>query len=62
MKALSDRGMILFDDSERPEFSPGLSFISGHGFKSIRFSGMKPSEIVFAETTLFYRDDNIFGI
>ncbi len=62
VKSLTSRGVIVFDDSERMEFSDGKNFLDSSGFRSLRFRGPKPSEIVFAETTIFYKDGNVFNI
>lgn len=60
---LTENGVIIFDDSNRTKYQEGKDCLLNKGFKSLEFEGLKPGgygELV--QTTIFYRDNNIFGI
>ena len=59
---LSERGVIVLDNSERPRYRDGIDFILKGGFKRIDFWGMAPLVPNYQCTSLFYRDDNILGV
>jgi hypothetical protein len=59
---LSDRGVLLLDDSERPRYQPAMDHAASMGFKRLDFNGIKPAGFDMVRTTLFYRADNCLGI
>lgn len=60
--ALSDDGIIIFDNSQVPEFKEGCDFIEQSGFKKIDFIGMTPVINHNNTTTIYYRSNNCIGI
>lgn len=62
LKALTDRGVIIFDDSNWDKYQKTISYLKSTGFRQLPFRGMCPIEFSESETSIFYRDDNILGI
>lgn len=62
VEILSERGVIVLDDSERVEYSEGMKYILNQGFKKINFWGMPPGMLLRKCTTVFYRNNNCLGI
>jgi hypothetical protein len=60
--ALSSEGVVVFDNSNRPEYASGLRALAGAGFASVPFVGMAPSINEESETTVFYRRTNCLGL
>ena len=58
----NETGLLLLDDSSRKEYNEGIDYARRQGFKSLTFSGLKPTGIGVDETTIFYRTQNCFGI
>ena len=59
---LSQSGIIILDDSERPEYKIGIDFILKNGFKSLDFWGIAPTILFKKCTTVFYRNINCLKI
>lgn len=62
IKALSERGVIILDDSERDDYRDGVSFLKQSGFKELSFSGISPGLFYRKSTSVFYKADNCLGI
>jgi len=62
LDSLSDNGVLILDDSQRKLYRDGIAFLEGKGFKRIHFEGLKPKGKIMDRTTVFYRDNNCFGI
>jgi hypothetical protein len=62
LDALSSDGVILWDDTNRERYAPGIRFLASKGFKRIDFEGMKPCTIETTATSVFYRSNNCLGI
>lgn len=60
--ALSADGIVLWDNSERPEDQPGMDLLRDQGFREVEFSGLGPVARVAWSTTVFYRKDNFLGL
>ncbi len=60
--ALSERGVIILDDSERSKYAEAIDFLTGQGFRHIAFSGISPGFFYYKSTSVFYRDGNCLGI
>jgi len=62
MKSLKPEGVIIFDNSDRKDVEPALTYLKQIGFRSIDFRG--PSSLITWSntTTIFYRDGNCLGI
>lgn len=59
---LSESGVIILDNSNRPEYSDGINYLLKHNFKKIEFVGMTSSITTSSATTIFYKTNNCFLI
>src|SRR5690625_1065884 len=62
VKHLSEKGIIIFDDTSRPRYRRGIDLLRESGFKHLPFRGFSPIEFLPCETSLFYQGENILGI
>lgn len=62
VKKISDNGVIVFDDSEREKYQEMFTIMSDLNFKHLPFSGIAIGAIHKKCTSVFYRDNNVFGI
>jgi hypothetical protein len=62
VKAVSETGVIVLDDSEREFYREGISFLKSKGFKELAFTGISPGLFYRKATSVFYRTDNCLGI
>lgn len=62
VSALSSNGVIVLDDSERPEYQPARDFLISSGFRELSFSGISPGLFYLKATSVFYRSDNCLAI
>lgn len=62
LQALSDRGVIIFDDSDWEKYQKTIHYLRSLEFRQIPFRGMCPIEFKKRETSIFYRDGNLLGI
>ncbi|MBE7179353.1 MAG: FkbM family methyltransferase [Mucilaginibacter polytrichastri] len=60
--ALTDRGVVVLDDSERDFYRPGIEFLKENGFRELPFSGISPGLFYNKSTSIFYRSNNCLGI
>ncbi len=59
---LSRRGILLWDNTERAKYQPGMQHLREQGFRQLDFWGMSPITIFRSCTSIFYRSDNCLGI
>lgn len=59
---LSPSGILILDNSEVPDYAEGIAFLKGKNFKVLDFEGMTPGIPTVTQTSVFYKDGNIFGI
>jgi len=62
IKALTEDGVIVLDDSEREKYTEAHTFFKDQGFKHLPFTGMAPGVIVSKCTSVFYRSINCLDI
>jgi len=62
VKAVSETGVIVLDDSERDDYKTGIDFLIKSGFKELSFSGISPGLFYRKSTSVFYKADNCLGI
>jgi hypothetical protein len=62
IQALSPSGVIVLDDSERPEYEQARSFLKENQFKELSFSGISPGLFYLKATSVFYRTENCLDI
>lgn len=62
--ALKQDGVIIFDDTDREQYKEAYQYLKESGFKRLDFKGLIPALIYPAEgsTSIFYREDNCFGL
>ncbi|MGC9457935.1 MAG: hypothetical protein ACP5DC_10500 [Halothiobacillaceae bacterium] len=62
LECLSDRGVLLLDDSERPDYEEAFEIARGMGFRVLDLKGLKPTKLKPARSSIFYRNDNCLGL
>jgi hypothetical protein len=60
--SLSDKGVIILDNSQRTNYNESQKFLLAKGFKRIDFTGLCPAVAHINTTTIFYRTENCLGI
>jgi len=55
-------GLVIFDDTHRDKYKPGVERLKKLGFKELQFWGMGSGSVYEKCTSLFYRTENCFGI
>ncbi|MGD9562028.1 MAG: FkbM family methyltransferase [Pyrinomonadaceae bacterium] len=60
--ALSESGVVLLDDSDRPRYQAAFQIAAENGFRSLDFEGLKPTGATVDRSTLFYRPNNCLNI
>ncbi len=60
--ALTARGVIVLDDSERDKYNEARLFLKDKGFKELSFSGISPGYFYRKATSVFYKDGNCLGV
>ncbi|HEY0669753.1 MAG TPA: FkbM family methyltransferase [Sphingobacteriaceae bacterium] len=62
LPALTDDGVVVLDDSERPQYMNGIKFLEQNGFKELRFTGISPGSFIYKATSVFYKPNNCLGV
>ncbi len=62
ISALSSRGVILLDDSNRENYQEGIEFAKEKGFRALDMEGLKATGEGVYRTTILYREGNCLGI
>lgn len=62
VEALSDAGVIIWDNADRAKYQRGYDFLTERGFRRIDFTGLGPIMCEPWTTAVFYRDGNCLGI
>jgi hypothetical protein len=62
LAALKPDGVIVWDNSDRPDYDAGYRFLLENGFKRLDFWGMGPINAYGWCTSVFYRPQNCFEI
>lgn len=60
--SLTEDGIIVLDNSERPDYAEAFTFFKEKGFKHLPFTGMSPGVTTFNRTSVFYKSNNCLGI
>ncbi|MFA6946116.1 MAG: FkbM family methyltransferase [Pedobacter sp.] len=60
--ALSEKGVVVLDDSEREHYAAAINFFKEEGFRALSFSGISPGLFYRKSTSVFYKDNNCLGI
>lgn len=59
---LTEKGVMVLDNSDRESYLPGIEFLLSKGFKKLDFWGIAPSYGHQTCTTVFYRANNCLNI
>jgi len=59
---LAPGGVLVLDDSERPEYAPALAALTAAGFRAVEFWGLAPGWVERKCTSVFYRRENVVGL
>lgn len=59
---LSERGILILDDSWREEYEEIFIHFRSLGFRELSFTGLKAGGLILEKTTLFYREENVLDI
>jgi hypothetical protein len=62
IKAVSESGVIILDDSEREHYRDGINFLKKNGFKQLSFSGISPGLFYNKATSVFYKTNNCLNL
>ena len=62
LEALTDDGIVIWDNSDRDQYSEGFDLLTDRGFRRLDFWGVVPGGVKEISTTLFYRERNCLGI
>jgi len=59
---LKPDGVLILDNSDRPDYQEGINFMLEKGYKKIDFIGMVPVVALRSATSVFYKTENCLGI
>lgn len=59
---LTNKGVIVLDDSERKQYSDGIKHLIKEGFRRIDFWGISPGQLYRKCTTIFYKTNNCLSL
>lgn len=62
LRHLKDNGVIVWDNSDREEYTLAKEDVRKNDFKAIDFSGPVPCSIIKSRTSIIYRRENVLGI
>ena len=62
LKALNDKGVIIWDDTSRERYQEGYDYLKANGFKRLDFRGLSPGKGEAKSTSIFYREENCLDI
>ncbi|WP_462325826.1 glycosyltransferase [Desulfoplanes sp.] len=63
LSSLSSSGIVVFDNTDRPEYMPGREFLKESGLKELRLPGLASMVLNLAScTSIFYKDGNCLGL
>jgi hypothetical protein len=62
LNILSEKGVIILDNSNRASVKEAANFLHDNGFKQISFSGLSPGNHTTKATSVFYKGHNCLGL
>jgi hypothetical protein len=62
INSLSDDGVIVFDNSNLPDYAEGVTYLEGQNFKRLDFIGISPVTAHTNFTSIFYKHNNCLSI
>lgn len=61
-RCLTDRGVIVWDNTDRSKYEPGLKFLLDSGFRGVDLRGAVPGPLQSSVTSIFYRSNNCLAL
>jgi len=61
-KYLKEQGILILDNSDRPDYQIGINFMMEKGYKKIDFIGNTSIVAMISSTTIFYKPQNCLDI
>lgn len=62
LKNISNRGVIIFDDTDREQYNEAVDYFLNSGFRKIDIEGLKAGGFDLHKATIFYKNNNCLGI
>ena len=62
VKALREKGVLIFDNSDRSQYQPALDFLEEQGFKRLDFWGLQAGFTNTTCSSLFYKTENCLNV
>jgi hypothetical protein len=62
LNSLKPQGVVIWDNADREKYSEGYDFLIANSYKRIDFEGTGPIERFSWWTSVFYKENNCFGI
>ena len=62
LTALTDDGVVVLDDSERPQYQDAIRYLEANGFRELRLTGISPGVFIYKATSVFYKPNNCLGV
>lgn len=62
LQRLKDDGVVIWDNTERPDYEEGLSCLDARGFRRLDLWGLSPGIDLMLCTSILYRSDNCLGL
>jgi hypothetical protein len=62
LSSLTDRGIVIWDNSDRSRYQEGFDILAANGFRRLDFIGNGPINALPWETAIFYRPGNLLGL
>jgi len=61
-EVLKKSSVIVVDDTDRERYREIYGILRKRGYRYIEFEGLKPAKFEESRGTVFYKDNNVFGI
>jgi hypothetical protein len=62
LDSLTNDGVIVWDNSDWPDFANTFPLLQEHGFRQLGFTGLGPISRACTQTSVLYRTENCLGI
>jgi hypothetical protein len=62
IQKLTENGVIVYDNTQLPDYRISMELLLENGFKRIDFEGLLPIVSYNNTTSIFYKDNNCLGI
>ncbi|MDF1561297.1 MAG: hypothetical protein P1P83_13990, partial [Bacteroidales bacterium] len=62
LKHLKADGVVVWDNTDGPDWGAIKLYMENHGFREVSFTGMVAQELSLSRTTIFYKANNCLNI